>query len=105
MNKKKPTVTEEEFVEIIPEPFPEQKEPEPEPEPVNLVYIGPDIPKLVNHGTVFCGGIPAGLEVKIGEIPPLKCLLVPVETYAESEKALKVPGRLKTIYEHVVKHL
>lgn len=67
-----------------------------------VVYLGPAIPKLINHGTVFSDGvIPPYLEAKISKIPAIKGLIVPVSRYAESERALKVPGRLKTLYEAV----
>ena len=67
-----------------------------------VVYLGPAIPKLINHGTVFSDGvIPPHLEAKISEIPAIKGLIVPVSLYAESERDLKVPGRLKTLYEAV----
>ena len=65
-----------------------------------VVYLGPAIPKLVSHGTVFSDGkIPAYLEAMAKKIPAIRGLIVPVSRYAEAAKELRSPGRLKTLYD------
>ena len=77
----------------------------PEPEPEAVVYLGPDIDRLVNHGTVYERGIiPEYLEKKIKEVPAIKGLLVPVSRYAEVAREITLPeGRYRTLYDIVSK--
>lgn len=99
MNKKKQTDEAEIIIEEVTSAEPEKKEPE------NVVYLGPSIPKCVNHGTVFSGGIPPFLEEKIEKIPAIRGLIVPVSLYAETAMGVKTPGRLKTLYDLVAKEV
>ena len=71
-----------------------------------VVYLGPAIPKLVSHGTVFSDGkIPAYLEAMAKKIPAIRGLIVPVSRYAEAAKELRSQGRLKTLYDAVLKEV
>ena len=69
------------------------------------VYLGPSIEKIVNHGTVFEGGIlPAALENKATEIPAIRGLIVPTSRYAEVARDVKLPdGRYRILYDTVSK--
>ena len=71
--------------------------------PEAVVYLGPDIDRLVNHGTVFEGGeLPEYLTDKIKEIPAIKGLIVPVSRYAEVAREITLPeGRFRTLYDTV----
>ena len=106
-NKKRKTEAEE-LEEVMPVSEPEQEPapaeaPAPAPaEPV--VYLGPDIERVVNHGTVFADGLPWALEEKIKEIPAIKGLIVPVSRYAEvAMKVTLKEGRYRTLYDTVKK--
>ena len=71
-----------------------------------VVYLGPAIPRLISHGTVFSDGkIPAYLEARAKKIPAIRGLIVPVSRYAEAAKELRSPGRLKTLYDIVSKEV
>ena len=71
-----------------------------------VVYLGPAIPRLISHGTVFSDGkIPAYLEAMAKKIPAIRGLIIPVSRYAEAAKELRSPGRLKTLYDAVLKEV
>lgn len=71
-----------------------------------VVYLGPAIPRLISHGTVFSDGkIPAYLEAKAKKNPAIRGLIVPVDKYAEAAQELHRPGRLKTLYDTVLKEV
>ena len=96
-------VTDEEIADVNTEA--EAPAAAPEPEPEAIVYLGPDIDRLVNHGTVYEGGvIPDYLQKKIEQIPAIKGLLVPVSRYAEVAREITLPeGRYRTLYDIVSK--
>jgi hypothetical protein len=71
-----------------------------------VVYLGPAIPRLISHGTVFSDGkIPAYLEARAKKTPAIRGLVVPVSRYAEAAQELHRPGRLKTLYDIVSKEV
>lgn len=69
-----------------------------------VVYLGPDIYRVANHGTVYANGIiPAHFEAKIAEVPAIRGLIVPVDQYAEVAKAVTEPtGRYSFLYNIVL---
>lgn len=81
---------------------PEEEKPE---APAAVVYLGPDIYRVANHGTVYADGvIPEALKAKIEELPAINGLIVPVDLYAEVAKAVKEPtGRYSFLYNIVLK--
>lgn len=113
MSAKKKTVTEAEPIKtavVTDETAEEITETAAAPEsaaeqPEAIVYLGPDIDRLVNHGTVYEGGvIPDYLQKKIEQIPAIKGLLVPVSRYAEVAREITLPeGRYRTLYDIVSK--
>ncbi len=65
-----------------------------------VVYMGPEIPGTVSTGAVFCNGLPERLGEAVGEMPPLKMLLVPVGKIANAKKELKMEGSaIRVCYE------
>ena len=96
MSARKKTATEAEPIRTAPIETPAV-------EPEAVVYLGPDIEGLVNHGTVFDGGeLPDNLNAKIGEVPAIKGLIVPVSRYAEVAREITLPeGRFRTLYDLV----
>lgn len=101
MSARKKTATEAEPIMTAPVEAPGTDEARQEPEAV--VYLGPDIDRLVNHGTVFEGGtLPDYLNEKIKAIPAIKGLIVPVSRYAEVAREITLPeGRFRTLYDLV----
>jgi len=77
----------------------------PEEKAEAMVYLGPSIDKVVNHGTVFEGGIlTAALQQKAAEIPAIRGLIVPTSRYAEVARDVKLPeGRYRILYDTVSK--
>lgn len=91
MSKPKKPAVEESTQEAVPEAVLEA-----------VVYLGPAIPRLISHGTVFSDGkIPAYMDDRIKKTPAIKGLFVPVSQYAKAAQELKRPGRLKTLYDKV----
>lgn len=82
-----------------------EQEPEQESGQEAVVYLGPDIDRLVNHGTVYAGGIiPEYLQKKIDQVPAIRGLIVPVSRYAEVAREIALPsGRYRTLYDIVSK--
>lgn len=54
-----------------------------------VVYCGPSIPGVANQFTVYCNGVPAGLEERAGEIPAIRGLLIPLDQLPEAMKKLR----------------
>ena len=67
------------------------------------IYMGPSIDRIVQHGTIFAGGvIPGILEDKIKETPAIHGLIVPFEQCAQVAKAVTLPdGRYRMLYDMV----
>lgn len=58
-------------------------------------YIGPSVGGVIDHGAVFPGTREAALKAAgkaIGQLPPVKTLLVPGERLAAAVGKLKEPG-------------
>lgn len=87
--------------EAAPEP---ETAAEPEKPKEAVVYIGPTIERLVNHGTIYEGGvIPEYLEEKIREIPAIRGLIVPVSELAYAAREItREDGRYKMLYDMVL---
>lgn len=68
-----------------------------------LIYIGPNIFRLgMIRNQVYLEGIPGGIRAAIESFPELGELIVPIETFAESERAAKTKGtHLHHMYEEV----
>lgn len=105
MSTKKKVLEAEPIRAVLPEMIEAQGEaaPEPEQEKESVVYLGPDIDRTVNHGTVFQGGeLPGYLEEKIKQIPAIRGLIVPVSRYAEVAREITLPtGRFRTLYDTI----
>lgn len=57
----------------------------------DLVYMGPSIPNVVRHSTVFKDGVfPSILAEKIREFPLIQSIFVPVGKMVDVVKELKV---------------
>lgn len=105
MSTRKKVLEAEPIRAVLPEMIEAQDEavPEPEQEKESVVYLGPDIDRTVNHGTVFQGGeLPGYLEEKIKQIPAIRGLIVPVSRYAEVAREIALPtGRFRTLYDTI----
>lgn len=105
MSTKKKVLEAEPIRAVLPEMIEAQGEaaPEPEQEKESVVYLGPDIDRTVNHGTVFQGGeLPGYLEEKIKQIPAIRALIVPVSRYAEVAREIRLSGsRCRTLYDTI----
>ena len=87
---------------VAEEPAPKEEKKAKKPEaPKTVVYLGPNIEFVVNHGTVFTDGVPEPLQAKIQQIPAIKGLLVPLDKYADGETEIARGGRLKALYDLV----
>ena len=69
----------------------------------NVIYLGPDIPNVVNSSTVFADGVlPDVVNEKIKELPILSNLFVPVSGMVEKVKELNNAGSFaNTIYARI----
>ena len=69
----------------------------------NVIYLGPDIPNVVNSSTVFADGVlPDAVNEKIKELPILSNLFVPVSGMVEKVKELNNAGSFaNTIYARI----
>lgn len=58
--------------------------------PETVVYLGPSIPNVVEHGAIFeNAAITKALETKIYEKPLLKSLLIPISGLAKARAELQ----------------
>lgn len=92
MSKRKTDVTETEAVEVEETVHVEKVMPatvlKETPKPV--VYLGPNIPGVVRHGTVFANGIlPKALQKTVSEYSPVCRLIVPLDEMCSTTKELK----------------
>ena len=69
----------------------------------NVIYLGPDIPNVVNSSTVFADAVlPDAVNEKIKELPILSNLFVPVSGMVEKVKELNNAGSFaNTIYARI----
>lgn len=69
----------------------------------NVIYLGPDIPNVVNSSTVFADGVLSdAVNEKIKELPILSNLFVPVSGMVEKVKELNNAGSFaNTIYARI----
>lgn len=67
-----------------------------------VAYLGPDLKNVAINGTVYTGGLPEPLQEKIGEVPALKGLLVPISNLATAGVAITTQGTaLNNLYNAV----
>ncbi len=68
-----------------------------------LIYIGPNISRLgMIRNQVYLGGIPGNVKASLEVLPELQELIVPIETFADSERAAKTKGtHLHHMYKEV----
>ena len=67
-----------------------------------VAYVGPDIKNVAINGTVYIDGLPATLQEKIGDVPALKGLLVPISNLAAAGVAITTQGTaLNNLYNAV----
>lgn len=67
-----------------------------------VAYVGPDIKNVAINGTVYIDGLPAALQEKIGDVPALKGLLVPISNLAAAGVAITTQGTaLNNLYNAV----
>lgn len=75
------------------EPTAEQQQPEP------VVYLGPTLEHIVDHGTVFTEGLPEALAAKVAAEPFLNGLIFPVSEYAVKAALVATKGTaLNTLF-------
>lgn len=69
----------------------------------NLVYLGPTIPGVMKHSTVFQNGIlPGKAQECLSEFPAMNRLFVSTEKMAETVKELhKQQSALRAVYAQV----
>lgn len=66
------------------------------------VYIGPTIPGVAAHGTVYVNGIPETLESAINKYPTIGNLVINLSDFAEAMKDINGKrGPMYTLYEEV----
>lgn len=85
----------------------EQAKPAPAKAPyksLNVVYLGPTIKNVAQHGTVYTDGIlTQALKDFVSEKPFVNSLIVPVSKYAETAAAIeKVGTALNTLYNRAL---
>ena len=69
-----------------------------------MVYMGPSIRHVVQHGTALKGGYPPALAAEMEMQPFIKDLMIPVSEVAEARKELKKDGRrLAALYKRIEK--
>jgi hypothetical protein len=56
--------------------------------PERVVYIGPTLPGVAKHGTVYEGGIPKELQAAVKEKPLLEKLIVKESEFAEAQTSI-----------------
>ena len=67
-----------------------------------VAYVGPDIKNVAINGTVYIDGLPEPLQEKIGDVPALKGLLVPISNLAAAGVAITTQGTaLNNLYNAV----
>lgn len=67
-----------------------------------VAYMGPDIKNVAINGTVYNNGLPDALQKKIGEIPAIKGLVIPISGLAAAGAAIRTEGTaLCTLYKAV----
>ena len=67
-----------------------------------VAYVGPDIKNVAINGTVYVDGLPTALQEKIGDVPALKGLLVPISNLAAAGVAITTQGTaLNNLYNAV----
>lgn len=57
----------------------------------SVIYVGPSLEPIVREGSVFQNGYPLKLQELIKAHPFLEELLVPVDSLAETKKAIRNP--------------
>ena len=71
-----------------------------------FMYLGPNIPGLIQYGTIYHGTLAeaeAKEAVAIGKYPAIKALLIPGDEIAVRRKEIQKPGtRLYWCYQRVV---
>lgn len=61
------------------------------------MYIGPSIPGIVKHGTVFIGDLPKELTEKAAEMGSINNLVIPIDRITDAKKALSEPGSVENV--------
>lgn len=61
------------------------------------MYIGPSIPGIVKHGTVFSGDLPEELAAKAAEMHCINHLVIPIDGITDAKKALSEPGSVENV--------
>jgi len=71
-----------------------------------LIYCGPSLPNgLLSRFVVFRGGLPTHLDKYLTACPALTKLFVPLEAFADTQKALETVGSAESyLFEEVKKH-
>ena len=62
-----------------------------------LVYCGPTVRGVVKRNTVFSGGIPDNLRSFLTAHPEAQALMVPVERFPQTRRAVETAGTAEAI--------
>lgn len=85
--------------------MPEKKSVKQEVKKEAVIYLGPAIPGVAVHGTVYCNGLATQLQAAIQEEPAINMLLVPIRAAAKIKKELKRGSSAANVcYERAVKY-
>lgn len=68
-----------------------------------MVWCGPSVRNVVRQYTVFSGGVPEVLEQLLEAHPAAKSLLVPVDRFAQTRRALETKGTAEAVIYNKVK--
>ena len=69
-----------------------------------MVYMGPSIRHVVQHGTALKGGYPPALAAEMERQPYMKDLMIPAAGLAEARRELKKDGsQLAALYRRIEK--
>ncbi len=69
-----------------------------------MVYLGPSIRHVIQHGTALRGGYPPALAAEMERQPYMKDLIVPADGLAKARRELRKDGsRMAALYKRIEK--
>ena len=54
--------------------------------PETLIYIGPTLPGIISHATIYRNGIPEHLQATAEKCPAIRSLMIPIEDLPHADK-------------------
>lgn len=70
-----------------------------------LVYCGPTVRGLVKQNTVFSGPIPGRLRDFLAAHPEAMALMVPLDHFAQTRRAVQITGTAESILFQKIKNM